>query len=213
MIIYISTIGRYVRAFEFGQCIPSTSTCILLPQLSSGFGETLPVAFASWDTSPTLPAGCKFQLSLSRLCGVLCSDARRAAYALEKLRTLLLCYSQYASDFRHLQTYLRDTLRGCWACSRLLRIDLLWFAESDWICSILFNSVQVSKSFRFSEIAALWLRGENWKTDLWNLVTVRLRSHRMKSRSSCWRSQFSTFCMQIPCRIPCRSIAFSPCVS
>ena len=174
MIIYISTIGRYVRAFEFGQCIPSTSTCILLPQLSSGFGETLPVAFASGDTSPTLPA---------------------------------------ASDFRHLQTYLRDTLRGCWACSRLLRIDLLWFAESDWICSILFNSVQVSKSFRFSEIAALWLRGENWKTDLWNLVTVRLRSHRMKSRSSCWRSQFSTFCMQIPCRIPCRSIAFSPCVS
>ena len=164
MIIYISTIGRYVRAFEFGQCIPSTSTCILLPQLSSGFGETLPVAFASWDTSPTLPAGCKFQLSLSRLCGVLCSDARRAAYALEKLRTLLLCYSQYASDFRHLQTYLRDTLRGCWACSRLLRIDLLWFAESDWICSILFNSVQVSKSFRFSDCSPLTSRRklENW---------------------------------------------------
>jgi hypothetical protein len=148
MIIYISTIGRYVRAFEFGQCIPSTSTGILLPQLSSGFGETLPVAFASWDTSPTLPAGCKFQLSLSRLCGVLCSDARRAAYALEKLRTLLLCYSQYASDFRHLQTYLRDTLRGCWACSRLLRIDLLNLIESVQFYSILFKCQSLSDSAR-----------------------------------------------------------------
>ena len=81
MIIYISTIGRYVRAFEFGQCIPSTSTGILLPQLSSGFGETLPVAFASWVPPRPSQQAANFNLA-SPDCVVFCAVMRGVLHML-----------------------------------------------------------------------------------------------------------------------------------
>ena len=134
-------------------------------------------------------------------CVVLCVVTRGVLHML--LKSCGCCYS---GTLNMLQTSSDVSQRHVERVLSLFKAFEHRIAESDWICWILFNYVQVSKSFRSSEIVALWLQGENWETDLWNLVTVRLRSHRMKSRSSCWRSQFSTFCMQNLCP----SIEFQP---